>query len=114
MITIDKLKELGANTGEGLTRCMDDEEFYLSLIPSAFEKARYDALSSQIKAKDYLSAFETAHALKGVLSNLALTPLSDTLSEMTELLRDGTDTDYAPLLDRMWEQFDKYDKAVKG
>ncbi|MBQ3786774.1 MAG: Hpt domain-containing protein [Lachnospiraceae bacterium] len=112
MITIDKLKELGAHTDEGLNRCMNDEEFYLSLVPSAFEKERYDALSSQIAAKDYASAFETAHALKGVLSNLALSPLSDTLGEMTELLRSDTDTDYAPLVDKMWEQFDKYYKAV--
>ena len=31
MITIDELKQFGANTDEGVARCMGNEEFYLNL-----------------------------------------------------------------------------------
>jgi hypothetical protein len=32
MITIEGLKEYGANVEEGLTRCMNNEAFYLKLV----------------------------------------------------------------------------------
>ena len=51
-----------------------------------------------VAAGDLKTAFESAHALKGVLGNLSLTPLYDKVSEITELLRARTETDYSPLL----------------
>lgn len=108
MLTIDKLNELGANTAEGLQRCLNDEGFYLGLVPSALEKARYEELDQRIKAKDLDGAFETAHALKGILANLSLTPIFDVVNEITELLRSKTDTDYSGLVDKMWEQWNKF------
>ena len=33
MLTVEKLKEYGADTGEGLNRCMNNEAFYLRLVP---------------------------------------------------------------------------------
>ena len=104
MLTIDVLNEFGANTAEGLERCLQDEDFYLDLVPTALEKDSYDALDSAIKANDLDSAFEAAHALKGVLANLALTPLYEPASEMTELLRARTDTDYGPLMQKILDE----------
>ena len=46
-------------------------------------------------------AFECAHALKGVLANLALTNLLEPVSELTELFRNGEEKDYGIYLDRM-------------
>ena len=90
MMTIDKLNRLGCDTKGGLERCFDDEEFYLSLIPQAFDNERYDALEKKLSEGDTLGAFEEAHAIKGVLANLGLTPLSDPISEITERSRNGT------------------------
>lgn len=112
MITIDKLNELGCKTSEGLERCFGDADFYLSLVPSAFEKTRYDALDAKIKAGDKEGAFEEAHALKGVLANLALTPIYDVVSEITELLRAKEDADYETLLARMWDIKAKFDAEL--
>lgn len=107
-MTVAQLNELGAKTAEGLERCLNDEGFYLELVPSALEKKQYEELESKIKSKDLKGAFETAHALKGVLGNLALTPIYDVVSEMTELLRGGTDTDYSGYVSKMWEQRNKF------
>ncbi len=112
MITVEKLNELGCNTSEGLERCFNDEEFYLGLIPEAFSGERYKALDEKVKAKDLEGAFEEAHAIKGVLANLALTPLYDVVSEITELLRSRTDTDYSPLLNKMWDIKAKFDAEL--
>jgi len=55
----------------------------------------YERLQAALDANDLDAAFELAHALKGVLGNLSLTPLLEPVSEMTELLRARTQTDYS-------------------
>ena len=107
MLTVDKLKEFGANTDEGLTRCMSKEDFYLMLVGKALADTRLEALEGQLASKDLDAAFETAHALKGMYSNLSLDPLTKPVSEMTELLRSRTDTDYSALLGQAKAQFEK-------
>ncbi|MBR6337178.1 MAG: Hpt domain-containing protein [Ruminococcus sp.] len=107
MLTVDKLKDFGANVDEGLTRCMGREDFYLMLVGKALSDKRLDTLNEQLKEKDLDAAFETAHALKGMYSNLSLDPLTKPVSEMTELLRSRTDTDYTALLQEARAQFEK-------
>ncbi len=106
MLTIEKLKNYGADVDEGLMRCMDKEDFYLMLIQAAISDNRLPKLRQQIEEKDLKSAFETAHALKGMYTNLALTPLAAPIVEMTELLRSGTNTDYTALLNEADAQFE--------
>ena len=101
MITLDALKEFGADTEKGLAMCMQNEALYLRLVGSVPDEARFGKLSQAIASKDYDAAFDAAHALKGVLGNLSLTPLYETVSEITELLRARTDTDYSTLLEKL-------------
>ena len=91
MITIDALKEFGANTEEGLTRCMGMEEFYIQLVGTMLNDANCEKLDSAVEAGDAVAAFEAAHALKGALGNLSLTPICDPVSEITERLRGQTE-----------------------
>ena len=98
MLTIEGLREFGADVEEGLGRCFGQEEFYLTLVGMVLEEKNFDALQQAIKDRDLDKAFEAAHALKGVLGNLSLTPVLKPVEEITELLRSRTDTDYEPLL----------------
>ena len=107
MITTDDLRKFGADVDEGLARCMNNEDFYLKLVNKAADDTKLSLLAAQIADKDYVAAFETAHALKGMYSNLALTPLTEPVEKMTELLRSGTDTDYSVLLAQAEERFKK-------
>lgn len=107
MLTIDSLREYGANVDEALVRCMNNEAFYLRLVNKVKADTRLAALEQQLKDKDLDSAFETAHTLKGMYANLSLTPLTDPVSEMTELLRSRSDSDYSALLETAKMQFEK-------
>lgn len=89
MLTIQNLKEYGANVDEGLQRCLDDEDFYLEMVAAVFEDNNLGALEQALANKDVQTAFELAHALKGVYANLALTPLYTPTAALTELLRGG-------------------------
>lgn len=99
MLTVDGLRSFGADVDEGIKRCVNNEAFYLRMVRKALDDKSFERLEEEIAAKDLKSAFETAHALKGVWANLALTPVLKPVAEMTELLRSGTDTDYSNYLE---------------
>ena len=97
-MTIERLKEFGANTEEGLQRCMNNEAFYLRMVRMVPGDANYQKLYDAVEAGDLEAAFEAAHAIKGSTGNLALTPIYAPVSEITELLRARTQTDYSELI----------------
>ncbi len=107
MLTIEKLKTYGADVEDGVSRCMGNEDFYLKMVNLMLAEDSASKLKAAIDAKDLDLAFENAHALKGVSSNLSLTPLSKPTIEITELLRSRTDMDYTDLVNTITDQWDK-------
>ena len=91
MMSIDALNAYGANTAEGLARCMNNEAFYIKMVNMALADKNFDALSASFAAGDARAAFEAAHALKGSTGNVALTPIYGPVCELTELLRGKSD-----------------------
>ena len=106
MLTMEALRRFGANTGEGLSRCMNNEGFYLKLVNMELEDKGFEKLAASLERDDWQSAFEAAHSLKGSLGNLALTPLYAPVAELTERLRGGKQADYADLLAEIRRQHD--------
>lgn len=114
MLTIEALRQAGVNTKEGLGRLMNNEAFYLRLVNMALDDAGFEKLAAAISNHDNKAAFEAAHALKGVLGNLSLTPLYEKMSELTELLRAEKDADYALLVQEILAQRDSLNKLRKS
>ena len=98
MFTIDELRRYGANTAEGLARCMNNESFYLRIVGMSLDDPNFEKLAAAVGKNDKKEAFEAAHALKGVSGNLSLTPLYEKVVEITELLRNHTQMDYSKML----------------
>ncbi|MBQ9004758.1 MAG: Hpt domain-containing protein [Atopobiaceae bacterium] len=107
-MTLDDLRAFGANVDEGLGRCMGMEAFYLQLAETIKTEQGFDKLKTAVDTGDLDTAFEAAHALKGVLANLAITPVQKPIEEITELLRARTETDYAPLMDTIMSEWERY------
>ena len=107
-MTIDDLKNLGANVDEGVARCAGNATFYVMLVPKALEISRFEMLDRCVKAKQFKEAFEAAHALKGVLGNLSLTPIY----EITELLRTEQDVPYEALLETIWSARNRFAEKI--
>ena len=108
MITIDALKELGVDTEEGLTRCMNNEAFYLRLVGIALQDTNFAKLRADIEAGNLQEAFESAHALKGMLGNVSLTNVETPVVKITEALRaKEQDADYAEWLTQMETELEK-------
>ena len=112
MITLETLKEYGADTEEALARCMNNADFYLKLVGKSLDDKNYDRLKEKIREKNFEEAFAAAHALKGLVTNLSLTPLAEPIIEITESLRAREDRDYSTLLSAMDEQLAKLKALV--
>ena len=103
MLTIEKLNEFGVDTKEGLTRCMNNQKFYFRMISMGLSNDSFEKLGKALEEGNLDEAFESAHALKGVLGNLALTPIYNPLSEMTEMLRAKKTADYTAMYEPIME-----------
>ena len=108
MITVETLKQAGADVGEGLGRCLNNEQVYLSLVNMALDDANFEKLADAVGAGDKTAAFEAAHALKGMLGNLSLTPILTPVAEATELLRAGADADYQAFVATIFAERDRF------
>ncbi len=98
-MTIDDLNAFGANTTEGLKRCLNKEDFYLRMVKKVPDDANFQKLYDALAVGDLTAAFDAAHAIKGATGNLALSPIFDPVAELTELLRARTQTDYSTLIE---------------
>ena len=86
-MTLEALRAFGANTAEGMERCLNDEPFYLEMVAMTLSGGNFDSLKAAMDAGDARAAFSAAHALKGAIGNVALTPIYEPLCALTELLR---------------------------
>ena len=97
MLTIEKLKQYGADVDTGLSRCGKNEMLYLRLVQICIQELNSGALGEALEAGDLEGAFAIAHKTKGGVTNLALTPVSGPVCELTDLLRTKTPGDYGSL-----------------
>ena len=98
MLTIDALKNYGADTATGLSRCMGNEALYLRLAGSIVSEQGFDRFKAAFDAGDGEAAYAEIHALKGALGNLSITPLYDKACEINERLRADKSADYSELM----------------
>ena len=113
MLTIEELKKYGANTDEGLKRCVNNEALYLRLVKMVLNNDGFQKLEDAINAHDLDAAFQAAHGLKGIAANLSLTPLLTPVSEVTELLRARQEADYLKYLSIIKEEKNKLELICK-
>lgn len=107
-MTLDDLRAYGANVDEGLARCVGNEALYLRLVGTVQVETGFDTLQKAIEDKRLKDAFEAAHSLKGVLGNLAITPLYEPMREITEFLRVETDMDYSELMATIGQERERF------
>ena len=106
MLTMEKLIDYGADTETALGRCFGNQDFYLRLVNMVPASAEFDKLAAAVEAGDLDDAFNQAHALKGILGNLSLTPAYDKVCEITELLRTKAQMDYSGMVSQILQERD--------
>ena len=113
MLTVENLREYGAEVEKGIARCADKESLYLRLVRIVIDELASGELGKALNEGDTDKAFEIAHKLKGGVTNVALTPVAEPVSELTELLRNKTPGDYEKLYADIMKETEKL-KAMAG
>lgn len=104
-------EDYGADYEATMGRFMGNEAMYLRILDMLFADDNLHKLGSSLKDGDMTGAFEAAHALKGVVGNMGLTPLYKAVCAIVEPLRTGElRDDYMALYEAVDTGFQKADE----
>lgn len=88
MTLLEELEKLGADTKDGISRLMNNEEVYIRIVKKLPGSIKAQEVLSFIDSGDIQSAITSAHTIKGVTGNLAITPVYKAYTEIVNLLRE--------------------------
>ena len=86
----EKIKAYGFERKAVMERFINDEEFYVECFSQVLNDIAFDDLGKFLEMDDKKEAFDCAHSLKGIVSNIGLTVLYDKIYQIVEILR-GTE-----------------------
>lgn len=84
-------EKMGGNYEDVSTR-LPNLELIEKFIGKFLDDQSFETLRQQIKCRNREEAFRAAHTLKGICANLAFTRLLDSVSHLTEELRQEADS----------------------
>ena len=90
---VEKLEKWGADPGSVLEGMQGDMDFYRSMLRDLASDQELLHLENEILQGDPEEAFMKVHSLRGGAGCLGLTPLTEILAQLTELLRGPEDTE---------------------
>lgn len=88
-----QLEENGADVEATLKRIMGNDAIYLKFLGKFPNDPNYANLGASMESGNFEEAYKCAHALKGVVGNLGLTPIFDNVSVLVEELRNKANAD---------------------
>ncbi len=100
-----QLEENGADVQATLNRFMGNDAIYQKFLGKFPNDPNYANLGTNIESGNYEEAYKCAHALKGVVGNLGLTPIYEAVSTLVEELRNKANADVdAARANEEWQQ----------
>ncbi|MDE7233071.1 MAG: Hpt domain-containing protein [Lachnospiraceae bacterium] len=109
-----QLEENGADVETTLKRFMGNDAIYQKFLGKFPADPNYANLGSNIEAGAFEEAYKCAHALKGVVGNLGLTPIFNKVSDLVEELRNkAADEVDAARANELWQEIKTvYEKFI--
>ncbi len=100
-----QLEEGGADVETTLKRFMGNDAIYQKFLGKFPADPNYANLGTNIEAGAFEEAYKCAHALKGVVGNLGLTPIYEKVSELVEEMRNKTSEEVdAARANALWQE----------
>lgn len=103
-----QLEECGADVETTLKRFMGNDAIYQKFLGKFPNDPNYANLGTNLEAGAFEEAYKCAHALKGVVGNLGLTPIFDRVSELVDELRNKASEEVdAARANELWQEIKK-------
>lgn len=87
----EKLVGAGYDVDGALQRFVNNEMLFMTFLKKVPSDAHFDAILPDVEAGNYDEAHKNAHAIKGVVGNLGMTPVFDASTELCNVLKAGGD-----------------------
>lgn len=109
-----QLEESGADVEATLKRFMGNDAIYQKFLGKFPADPNYANLGVHLEAGAFEEAYKCAHALKGVVGNLGLTPIFNHVSALVEELRNKSDEEVdAARAGQLWQEIrEVYEKFI--
>lgn len=109
-----QLEECGADVETTLKRFMNNDAIYQKFLGKFPHDPNYANLGTNLEAGAFEEAYKCAHALKGVVGNLGLTPIFEKVSTLVEELRNKAAEDVDTVrANELWQDIKKtYEKFI--
>lgn len=109
-----QLEENGADVETTLKRFMGNEAIYQKFLGKFPADPNYTNLGANLESGAFEEAYKCAHALKGVVGNLGLTPIFNKVSDLVEELRNKAAADVdAARANALWQEIrTEYEKFI--
>lgn len=105
------LEGAGYDVDGALARFVNNADLFMMFLKKIPGDEHFAPIKAQIESGDYAEAHKNAHAIKGVVGNLGMTPVFDASAILCTLLKAG---DNADEIKAKYEIFaEEYDKAVQ-
>ena len=104
----------GCDVPSALPRFLDDKSMYYMFVKQDVDEPAFALLGERIAQNDVKGAFEKAHELKGVVANMSLTPIFNTVVSIVEPLRAGKWTGVKENYATLQNQWADFRKIVEG
>lgn len=111
-MTVKECYEKIGDYDEVISRLMNDV-LVKKFVVKFLDDSSFDRLCQAVDAGDYPEAFRQSHTLKGVVKNLALTPLCDLSSAITEILRDEQPHDISDLMEQLKSTYQETVETIR-
>lgn len=93
-----KMLLAGIDTNDGIKRFSGNKQLYEKFLYGFLSDPNYNIMLNAINKGDTPSAFQAAHALKGIAGNLSLIELYKNIIPLVEQLRGNSSEDVNALL----------------
>lgn len=113
-MTLKECYELMGGDYEDAVCRLAGERLVIRFVKKALEDKSFQNLCEALEADDWENAFLAAHTLKGVALNLSFHVLADSVSELTESLRDRKGPVPKELVCRVKADYEKTMAAVRA
>lgn len=84
---LEILENWHCDVAGAMRRFLNDESLYSLCLKQMMTDENFDTLGTALRENDTVAAFERAHALKGIIANMGITPLYDQVVLIVEPLR---------------------------
>lgn len=102
-------QKIGGDYSSALLIMMNDA-FIERMLTKFFSKNTYNDIVSSYEKKDFKSLFASVHSFKGVVGNLALTPLFEIANVITEATRSLEEVNIDKEIDELKDRYTSIEK----